>query len=478
MPAFNHEAYVRVAVESVLGQTYPNLELIVIDDASTDGTWAVLESINDSRMQCFKHELNQGAHATLNEAMQMAKGEFIAILNSDDVFAETRIDRFLASASESGTPLFFAYSDVEFIDASGTHIKHDVRAMDYRSLCDRCTQLEAADWFLAGNPAISTSNFIFTRTLADKVGNFEDFRYTHDWDWALRASAHTAPRWIHEPLLAYRVHPANTLTEGDVWRHIHENSYIQAKALSQPMVSSDFVERRVSERFKALLGNPSFHPVPVLFYLLHELASTKDLPHPISPDITASTLRLLQSSSGLSETLFHSLNELAALDKVIQAQQQTIEERYLIIQQMNDEISHRDQVIASQATLADERYKTIQTMSEEIGKRDQVIEAQATLADERYQTIQAMSEEIDNRDQVIAAQATLVDERYQTIQAMSEEIGNRNREISDQRQLLDERWSAIEKMGSEIKNLQQELSRLNSNPWICVTRYFRNRHGK
>ncbi|MFZ3174895.1 MAG: glycosyltransferase family A protein, partial [Thiobacillus sp.] len=82
MPAYKHAPYVRAAVESVLGQTYGNLELIAIDDASPDATWTVLQSFEDARLRRYRHDANQGAHATLNEALGMARGEFVAIINS------------------------------------------------------------------------------------------------------------------------------------------------------------------------------------------------------------------------------------------------------------------------------------------------------------------------------------------------------------------------------------------------------------
>jgi glycosyltransferase involved in cell wall biosynthesis len=364
MPAYNHERYVAAAVESVLGQTYPEWELIVIDDASQDGTWEVLQSFKDVRLRLKRHEVNQGAHTTLNEALKMAGGEYIAIINSDDVFATNRMDRMLAEARASGEREVFAFTDVDFIGPAGEPANEHARAVAYRDLRAACDALTRGVWFLAGNPAITTSNFFFSRALANEVGTFAPLRYTHDWDWALRAQERTPPIWIRESLLRYRVHAANTLSEDDVWRHIHENSHVQARALSTLPIESG-AEFAAFQTCLALLKNESFHPLPLLFYLLHRLAG---VPNSRMEELTAGQggswlMREIAEASACPEGVFHSLRQL--VDR-----EQTIEERFEIIQRMSSEIANRDQVIASQAELIEERWRAMEHMSQEIANRD------------------------------------------------------------------------------------------------------------
>ncbi len=117
MPAYNHAPYVRAAVESVLGQTYGNLELIAIDDASSDATWTVLQSFDDGRLRLHRHDTNQGAHATLNEALKLAKGEFIAIINSDDIFHPERFAACLKELELTGADL--VGTDIVLVDDDG-----------------------------------------------------------------------------------------------------------------------------------------------------------------------------------------------------------------------------------------------------------------------------------------------------------------------------------------------------------------------
>jgi glycosyltransferase involved in cell wall biosynthesis len=255
-----------------LTQTLANIELIIIDDASTDQSWQIIESIQDSRVRTSRHLENLGAHATLNEGVRMARAEFIAILNSDDVYHPDRLRRLLKASLESDSTCSFAFTDVQFFNDYGLAVPMHDRALRYRELCALCGTLPDSAWFLAGNPTITTSNFFFSRTLADKVGEFSALRYTHDWDFALRAAEIGQINWIRDSLVQYRVHAHNTLSEGDPWRHIHENSYIQTIALKGIGRSGARGDSYVSSIVKALLSNESLHPVSLLCFLAMEEA--------------------------------------------------------------------------------------------------------------------------------------------------------------------------------------------------------------
>lgn len=100
IPAYNAENYIKQAVDSVLSQTFTNFEIIVVDDASTDNTREVLSSIPDSRLKVFHQTANAGAGATRNRALQEARGNWIAVLDSDDWYAPERLETLLEFAQE------------------------------------------------------------------------------------------------------------------------------------------------------------------------------------------------------------------------------------------------------------------------------------------------------------------------------------------------------------------------------------------
>jgi GT2 family glycosyltransferase len=392
MPAYNHGRFVEAAVESVLGQTLGDLELIAIDDASSDGTWDVLASIRDERLRLYRHDANQGAHATLNAALAMARGDFVAIINSDDIFHPCRLERMLAEAQTWDGAAGLAFSDVEFVGQDGGMVANHPRAIGYTALRDFCAELPPVAWFLAGNPAISTSNFFFSRVLAERTGGFAPLRYTHDWDWALRARRHGRLSWLREPLLRYRAHDANTLSEDDSWRHVHENSFVQARALLAMGRGEDGANalQHAAALVQAMLRNESLHPISLLCFLIQGLAGADD-----ARLLAAATggdgpwqLQTAAETAGLPPTLFHSLRHWQDRERTVIGQAALIEERWNIIQHMSGEIASRDKWISEQAA--------------SIADKDRRIAGQAALVEERWDTIQQMSGEIANRDRQVA----------------------------------------------------------------------------
>ena len=91
IPAYNHERYIGAAIESVLEQSCPDLELIVVDDGSTDRTGEVIQGYTDSRLHYY-HQENQDAYTTINRGISLARGRYIAILNSDDIYTPERLE--------------------------------------------------------------------------------------------------------------------------------------------------------------------------------------------------------------------------------------------------------------------------------------------------------------------------------------------------------------------------------------------------
>ena len=119
IPAYNHEKFVGAAVESVLNQSHSDFELIVIDDGSTDKTASVVKSFEDERLN-YHYQDNQDAFNTINRGLGLAKGAFIAILNSDDIYTPGRIERLLTL--QQSLKADFLFTDVAPIDAKGKPI--------------------------------------------------------------------------------------------------------------------------------------------------------------------------------------------------------------------------------------------------------------------------------------------------------------------------------------------------------------------
>ncbi|MDO9085561.1 MAG: glycosyltransferase [Anaerolineaceae bacterium] len=209
IPVYNHEVYIEKAINSVLEQDYPNIEIIVINDESTDQSEALALRFLEKGNRPFQviSQKNAGAHAAINHGIEITHGEYIAILNSDDYYLPQRLTIMINEMI--GAHKRFAYSKVIHIDPEG-------QPHPYQEVYEK--QIAEAEQFptisfelLRNNIAVTTGNFIFHRSLIEEVGTFSSLITTHDWDFLLRVILYEEPLFINEILLAYRIHSGGSL---------------------------------------------------------------------------------------------------------------------------------------------------------------------------------------------------------------------------------------------------------------------------
>ena len=135
MAAYNAEQTIAQAIKSVLMQTYKNLELIIVDDCSTDDTISVISSFKDERIRLIRNEKNSGVSYTRQRAAKNANGRWIAVLDSDDAWANTKLELQANVQMETNASLLFTGS--AFMNAYGEKIGWELHVppeIDYRKL--------------------------------------------------------------------------------------------------------------------------------------------------------------------------------------------------------------------------------------------------------------------------------------------------------------------------------------------------------
>jgi len=217
IPSFNHASFIGNAVQSVFSQSCNDFELIVVEDGSTDNSLEVLSGFSDPRLIVLTQP-NQGAHAAINRGLSTATGEFLAILNSDDLYYPLRLEKML-EVLKADQQVGLAGSYIDIIDRDG------------KSLGSKHGYADSSPWLLeapersfrAGNDLhkalltenywSTTSNFVFSKRWFEAVGEFRPLRYAHDWDFALRMARVARMVLLPEVLMHYRVHATNTIRE-------------------------------------------------------------------------------------------------------------------------------------------------------------------------------------------------------------------------------------------------------------------------
>ena len=117
MPSYNTASYIKETIQSVLNQTYQNWELIIVDDCSADNTDEVLGTIKDPRIRYFKNDKNSGAAVSRNKALREARGQWIAFLDSDDLWMPEKLEKQIHFMEKNDYS--FSYTNYEEIDVEG-----------------------------------------------------------------------------------------------------------------------------------------------------------------------------------------------------------------------------------------------------------------------------------------------------------------------------------------------------------------------
>lgn len=208
LTTYNRAELVGNAIESVLSQTYQNIELFVVDDASDDETPSVIESYDDDRLTYIRHNINQHLSAARNTGVELANGDYVAFLDDDDRWHESKIERQIArfkqAANQDQLGLVYCwmnyYEDEMIVDSYCPSLRGDV-------------YLET----LAGQPLGNGSTWLIRAEVFDEVGGFdENVRRGVDGDFVRRLAREYHVDFVSAALTKYTVsHGSGRITDED-----------------------------------------------------------------------------------------------------------------------------------------------------------------------------------------------------------------------------------------------------------------------
>ncbi|MEN6474580.1 MAG: glycosyltransferase [Syntrophaceae bacterium] len=201
IPVFNAGTYLRLALESVLNQSYQDFEIIAVDDGSTDDSREILASYG-KRVTCIS-QANKGPSAARNTGIHHAKGAFIAFLDADDLWLPTKLEKQIRFLEENPS-VDFVYTDFVMIDAGGTPIR-DVRL---KTITDQQTLVNTMLVHNVMNGSNSSS--VMKKDCFDRAGYFDEtMRGCEDRDMWIRIARTCKVQVLQEPLVHYRFHQSN-----------------------------------------------------------------------------------------------------------------------------------------------------------------------------------------------------------------------------------------------------------------------------
>jgi glycosyltransferase involved in cell wall biosynthesis len=197
IPTYNYARFVREAIDSVLAQTAPALEIIVVDDGSTDDTQAVLAAYGDRIRGIYQQ--NQGVGIARNTGIAAARGEYVAFLDSDDIWMPRKLECDVARF-EADPDLGLVHCGAERIDSAGRVLEVSLTGME-GWIAEYLLRLDRAVIAAPG------SGTMVPKRIAEEIGGFDArLQPSEDWDFCYRVATRYRAGFVAEVLVRYRQH--------------------------------------------------------------------------------------------------------------------------------------------------------------------------------------------------------------------------------------------------------------------------------
>ena len=270
VPAYNHERFIEETIRSIIAQTYQNIELLIIDDGSTDDTWQKLQEL---KPECekrftrviFEHQENSGTCVSLNHMISMAKGDFSFFIDSDDVAKPQAVER-LANFMNLHDDYVLAVGDNDFIDADskivgwdkygktvtldkakhktfGEFLQHSRKDVDFRT-----NDFGSYSTLVRGN--YIPNGYLVKLKALRQTGGYTIGAPLEDWYMNMQLAKLGKMKYFDEVLYSYRQHGANT---------IHRKAYMQNITSTTRIYEQKIINRAGNEDFKKIFDEENFY---------------------------------------------------------------------------------------------------------------------------------------------------------------------------------------------------------------------------
>ncbi|SEM29552.1 Glycosyltransferase involved in cell wall bisynthesis [Syntrophus gentianae] len=223
IPVFNRAKFLQKTVNSVLSQTYPNIEVILVDDCSTDDSFNVMKELqdHDSRIECFRHEKNAGAQSARNTGIRNARGKWIAFQDSDDKWMPDKIEKQLAVLSAHGfDPWIVVHTNcLRYEEDTGNKEIWKLPVVEGENVYPA----------LLKNPGPTFSSLLTSKSALEKMGFLDEKTPSYqEWETSLGLARYCRFIHIKEPLFIYTLHNQDRISN-DIGRDIVGYHYILKK---------------------------------------------------------------------------------------------------------------------------------------------------------------------------------------------------------------------------------------------------------
>lgn len=236
---YNYARYLAECLESVLAQTFNDLEIVVLNDGSTDNTDEVISPfLYDSRIRYIKQK-NSGQACAKNTGIRVAQGSFIAFLDADDYWEPTKLEKQMPLFNDSKVGVI--YSTSKYIDEEGKELPWK-NTMKYLQ-----PQRGWVTRYLLFDNFVVFSSSVVKKEVFQNIGFFDEtLGMAIDWDLWLRTSVCYKFEYVSEPLLAYRVGHSGQMSNNLEKRHVCSDLVLERFIRNNPHLVTTALQRRIT----------------------------------------------------------------------------------------------------------------------------------------------------------------------------------------------------------------------------------------
>jgi len=202
---YNHKPFVEECIDSVLNQTHKQIEIIIVDDASTDGSKEVIEKVisNHPEITFLNLKENQGSCKAFNKGLAQAKGDFIVDLATDDVLLPERIEKQLTLFDKLGRDYGVVHTNARYVDEAGNKLRDHTRYLKQKGLVRSIPEGDVYKQVLC-RYFISSPTMLVRKEVFDQLGGYDEQLVYEDFDFWVRSARNWKYAYIDEELTQVR----------------------------------------------------------------------------------------------------------------------------------------------------------------------------------------------------------------------------------------------------------------------------------
>lgn len=273
--SYNYSAYVLAALNSLITQTYSNIELIIIDDKSTESTPDIIEKwIAENKINCvfIKNEINIGITKVSNKIVGLTNGKYISLFAIDDIMLPEKIERQVKAMEEAGEDFGMCYANVNTMDEKGNFLGHFVEKDKFVAYNG-----DILKPYVFGQLNFATPGSLIRTSVYKTTGLYDERVLYEDYNFWLRLFACFKAVYCEYPCLIYRVRKASELF--NTWTKNNNELYHRDRILSNHQALKfiddpeviNFLKKKITQYLKSLSAQNSAYTKDITIYLIKKM---------------------------------------------------------------------------------------------------------------------------------------------------------------------------------------------------------------